>query len=101
MNDLKMSVALRICRAYTKKKLSLLKIENNVSDSLLMSMSQVDEHVLMHMLSICRRIFARLAIHDICMTCDCAVFSMLRSSCAYARLQYFALAVYHLATLAI
>ncbi len=42
MNDLKMSVTLRICRAYTKKKLSLLKIENNVSDSLLMSMSQVD-----------------------------------------------------------
>ena len=42
MNDLKMSVTLRICHAYTKKKLSLLKIENNVSDSLLMSMSQAD-----------------------------------------------------------
>ncbi len=26
LNDLKMSVALRICRAYTKKKLSSLKI---------------------------------------------------------------------------
>jgi len=38
------------------------------------------------MLSICRRIFAHLAIHDICMICDCAVFSMLRLSCAYAQL---------------
>ncbi len=54
-----------------------------------------------HMLSICRRIFARLAaksIHDICMICDCAVFSMFRSSRAYAQLQYFALAVSLLAT---
>ncbi len=59
-------------------------------------------HVLMHMLSIYRRIFARLAIHDIelCMICDCAIFLMLRSSCAYARLQYFAQAVCFLATLA-
>jgi len=55
----------------------------------------------MHMLSICERIFAHLVIHDICMICDCAVFSMLRSSCTYARLQYFALAVYLLTTLAI
>ncbi len=54
-----------------------------------------------HMLSICRRIFARLAIHDICMICDCAVFSMLRSSCAYAQLEYFALDVYLLVTLTI
>ncbi len=46
-----------------------------------------------HMLSICRRIFAAKSIRDICMICDCAVFSMFRSSRAYARLQYFALAV--------
>ncbi len=41
------------------------------------------------------------AIHDLCMIYDCAVFSMLRLSCAYARLQYFALATYLLTTLAI
>ena len=33
MNDLKMSVALRICHAYTKKKLSLLKIKLIVEQS--------------------------------------------------------------------
>ena len=30
----------------------------------------------MHMLSICRRIFAHLAIHDICMICDCVDASL-------------------------
>ncbi len=36
-----------------------------------------------------RRIFAYLAIHDIvCVACDCAVFSMFSSSCAYALLVY-------------
>jgi len=64
-----------------------------------MSMSQVE--FMIHMFcayakhKVCRRIFARLAAKSIH---DCAVFSMFRSSCAYARLQYFALAVSLLAT---
>ncbi len=140
LNDFKVSVALRICHAYTKKKLSSLNI-------CLMQMLKTMRKVMMQIMSwttrmkkkthekdlmritwviacwwachklsswfrmfcayakhrVCRRIFARLAIHDIrvCVICDCAVFSMLRSSCAYARLQYFALAVYLLATLTI
>ncbi len=71
LNDLNVRVAVDICRAYTKKKLSSLKIramhmskkvmmqndkneekkardksdENNVSDSLWMSMSHVKPHL--------------------------------------------------------
>jgi len=70
LNGLKMSVALRICRAHTKKKLSSLKI---LSMQILKTMRKVirnnanheqndeNEEEMLHMLSICRRIFARLA----------------------------------------
>ncbi len=50
-----MRVAIHICHAYTKKKLSSFNVEDdekNVSDSLLMSMSQV-EFMILHVLCIC------------------------------------------------
>ncbi len=79
LNGLKVRVAVRICRAYTKKKLSSFNVEDdekddnanhklndeneeentqersdkkNESDSLLMSMSQV-EFMISHVLCIC------------------------------------------------